>query len=45
LCWQGYRPEEYHALDRDWAGRGAQTDFVIETLLAACGDPVEYRDA
>ena len=41
---QGYRPEEYHALDRDWAGRGAQTDFIIETLLAAWrGDPVEYR--
>jgi alkanesulfonate monooxygenase SsuD/methylene tetrahydromethanopterin reductase-like flavin-dependent oxidoreductase (luciferase family) len=41
---QGYRPEEYHALDRDWPGRGAQTDFIIETLLAAWrGDPVEYR--
>ena len=41
---QGYRPEEYHALDRDWAGRGARTDFIIETLLAAWrGHPVEYR--
>jgi alkanesulfonate monooxygenase SsuD/methylene tetrahydromethanopterin reductase-like flavin-dependent oxidoreductase (luciferase family) len=41
---QGYRPEEYHALDRDWAGRGAQTELVIETLLAAWrGDPIEYR--
>jgi alkanesulfonate monooxygenase SsuD/methylene tetrahydromethanopterin reductase-like flavin-dependent oxidoreductase (luciferase family) len=41
---QGYRPEEYHALDRDWAGRGAQTELVIETLLAVWrGDPIEYR--
>jgi alkanesulfonate monooxygenase SsuD/methylene tetrahydromethanopterin reductase-like flavin-dependent oxidoreductase (luciferase family) len=41
---QGYRPEEYHALDRDWAGRGARMDFIIETLLAAWrGDPLEYR--
>jgi alkanesulfonate monooxygenase SsuD/methylene tetrahydromethanopterin reductase-like flavin-dependent oxidoreductase (luciferase family) len=41
---QGYRPEEYHALDRDWARRGVQTDFIIETLLAAWrGDTIEYR--
>jgi alkanesulfonate monooxygenase SsuD/methylene tetrahydromethanopterin reductase-like flavin-dependent oxidoreductase (luciferase family) len=41
---QGYRPEEYHALDREWAGRGARTDFIIETLLAAWrGEPIEYR--
>jgi len=41
---QGYRPEEYHALDRDWAGRGAQTELIIGTLLAAWrGDPIEYR--
>jgi alkanesulfonate monooxygenase SsuD/methylene tetrahydromethanopterin reductase-like flavin-dependent oxidoreductase (luciferase family) len=41
---QGYRPSEYHALDRDWAGRGARTDFIIETLLEAWrGDPFEYR--
>ena len=41
---QGYRPEEYHALDRDWAGRGAQIEHVIETLLTAWrGEPFEYR--
>ena len=41
---QGYRPEEYHALDRDWAGRGQRMDFVIQTLLDVWrGDPVEYR--
>jgi alkanesulfonate monooxygenase SsuD/methylene tetrahydromethanopterin reductase-like flavin-dependent oxidoreductase (luciferase family) len=41
---QGYRPSEYHAMDRDWASRGQSTEFVIETLLAAWrGDPFEYR--
>lgn len=41
---QGYRPSEYHAMDRDWAARGKSTEFVIETLLAAWrGDPFEYR--
>ena len=41
---QGYRPSEYHALDRDWHGRGAATEHVIETLLMAWrGEPFEYR--
>jgi len=39
----GYRPEEYAAMDRDWAGRGAAMDHVIETLLQAwTGEPFEY---
>jgi len=32
---QGYRPSEYHALDRDWQRRGAAIEHVIETLLTA----------
>ena len=41
---QGYRPSEYHMLDRDWAGRGANTDFLIETLLTAWrGEAFDYR--
>lgn len=41
---QGYRPIEYHALDRDWARRGENTDFVLATLLKAWeGRPFEYR--
>jgi len=32
---QGYRPSEYHMMDRDFAARGATMDFVIETLLKA----------
>jgi alkanesulfonate monooxygenase SsuD/methylene tetrahydromethanopterin reductase-like flavin-dependent oxidoreductase (luciferase family) len=41
---QGYRPSEYHMLDRDFAARGATMDFVIETLLKAwTGRPFEYR--
>jgi alkanesulfonate monooxygenase SsuD/methylene tetrahydromethanopterin reductase-like flavin-dependent oxidoreductase (luciferase family) len=41
---QGYRPSEYHMMDRDFATRGAWTDFVLETLLKAwAGDPFEYR--
>jgi len=41
---QGYRPSEYHALDRDWQRRGAATEHVIETLLKAWrGEPFEYR--
>jgi alkanesulfonate monooxygenase SsuD/methylene tetrahydromethanopterin reductase-like flavin-dependent oxidoreductase (luciferase family) len=41
---QGYRPSEYHMMDRDFAARGATTDFVIETLLKAWGgQPFDYR--
>ena len=32
---QGYRPIEYHAMDKNWDSRGADTDFIIETLLKA----------
>ena len=40
----GYRPTEYHALDKDWDGRGQRMDHVIETLLQAwSGEPFEYR--
>jgi alkanesulfonate monooxygenase SsuD/methylene tetrahydromethanopterin reductase-like flavin-dependent oxidoreductase (luciferase family) len=41
---QGYRPSEYHMLDRDFAARGQTMDFVIETLLKAWGgQPFDYR--
>ena len=41
---QGYRPIEFHALDRDWAERGNTTDFILQTLLTAWqGKPFEYR--
>jgi alkanesulfonate monooxygenase SsuD/methylene tetrahydromethanopterin reductase-like flavin-dependent oxidoreductase (luciferase family) len=41
---QGYRPSEYHALDRDWDRRGASIEHAIETLLTAWrGEPFEYR--
>jgi alkanesulfonate monooxygenase SsuD/methylene tetrahydromethanopterin reductase-like flavin-dependent oxidoreductase (luciferase family) len=41
---QGYRPSEYHALDRDWERRGAHIEHVIETLLTAWrGEPFDYR--
>jgi alkanesulfonate monooxygenase SsuD/methylene tetrahydromethanopterin reductase-like flavin-dependent oxidoreductase (luciferase family) len=41
---QGYRPSEYHMMDRDFAARGASMDFVIETLLKAWGgEPFDYR--
>lgn len=41
---QGYRPVEYHALDKDWETRGAHTDFILQTLLTAWrGEPFEYR--
>jgi alkanesulfonate monooxygenase SsuD/methylene tetrahydromethanopterin reductase-like flavin-dependent oxidoreductase (luciferase family) len=40
----GYRPTEYHALDKDWDARGKRMDHVIETLLQAwSGEPFEYR--
>lgn len=41
---QGYRPLEYHVMDREWSKRGASTDRTIETLLAAWqGVPFDYR--
>lgn len=41
---QGYRPSEYHMMDRDFDRRGANTDFILETMLKAwAGDPFTYR--
>jgi alkanesulfonate monooxygenase SsuD/methylene tetrahydromethanopterin reductase-like flavin-dependent oxidoreductase (luciferase family) len=41
---QGYRPIEFHALDKDWERRGERTDFILETLLQAWrGEPFDYR--
>ena len=40
----GYRPEEYHALDKDWTRRGALMDEMIDTLLTAWKrEPFSYR--
>jgi alkanesulfonate monooxygenase SsuD/methylene tetrahydromethanopterin reductase-like flavin-dependent oxidoreductase (luciferase family) len=40
----GYRPEEYHAMNKDWAMRGALMDEVIELLLKAwSGEEFSYR--
>lgn len=40
----GYRPIEYHAMDKDWDKRGALMDQMIETLLNAwTGKPFEYK--
>ncbi len=40
----GYRPIEYHAMDKTWDDRGARMDHTIETLLQAwTGEPFEYR--
>jgi alkanesulfonate monooxygenase SsuD/methylene tetrahydromethanopterin reductase-like flavin-dependent oxidoreductase (luciferase family) len=40
----GYRPEEYAAHGKDWAGRGALMDECIDTILKAwTGEPFEYR--
>jgi alkanesulfonate monooxygenase SsuD/methylene tetrahydromethanopterin reductase-like flavin-dependent oxidoreductase (luciferase family) len=44
IAGQGYRPSEYHMMDRDWDSRGKQMEFVIETLLKAwAGNPFDYR--
>lgn len=41
---QGYRPIEYHALDKDFEHRGEMSDFILETLLKAwSGEPFDYR--
>lgn len=40
----GYRPLEYHAMDKCWEDRGRLMDEVIETLLLAwSGEPFEYK--
>ncbi|MGI9295134.1 MAG: LLM class flavin-dependent oxidoreductase, partial [Pseudomonadales bacterium] len=40
----GYRPIEYHAMDKDWSRRGQLMDEVIDTLLKAWhGEPFEYK--
>jgi len=40
----GYREAEYAAMDKDWAGRGAAMDHLLETLLTAWrGEPFEYN--
>jgi len=40
----GYRPEEYHAVGKDWNARGRLMDEAIDTLLKAWrGEPFEYN--
>jgi alkanesulfonate monooxygenase SsuD/methylene tetrahydromethanopterin reductase-like flavin-dependent oxidoreductase (luciferase family) len=40
----GYRPSEYAAHGKDWAGRGALMDHVVDTLLKAwTGEPFDYN--
>jgi alkanesulfonate monooxygenase SsuD/methylene tetrahydromethanopterin reductase-like flavin-dependent oxidoreductase (luciferase family) len=40
----GYRPEEYHAVGKDWDQRGPLMDTCLETLLKAWGDAAfEYK--
>ncbi len=40
----GYRPIEYHAMDKSWEDRGQLMDDVIEALLNAwTGEPFEYK--
>lgn len=40
----GYRPEEYHAVGRDWDKRGQLMDECLEALLKAWGnDAFEYK--
>ncbi|MFV8318491.1 LLM class flavin-dependent oxidoreductase [Mycobacterium sp. 23] len=34
----GYRPEEYHAVGKDWSQRGALMDHCLSVLLQAWGD-------
>jgi len=41
---QGYREEEYAAMDKDFKTRGKAMDHIIETLLTAWqGEPFEYN--
>jgi len=40
----GYRPQEFHALDKPYKERGAWMDHVLETLIKSWGEePFEYR--
>ena len=40
----GYRPIEYHAMDKDWNRRGQLMDEAIDTLIKAWrGEPFEYK--
>lgn len=40
----GYRPQEFHAMDKPFEDRGAWMDHVLDTLLKAWADePFEYR--
>ena len=40
----GYRPIEYHAMNKDWFKRGQLMEDCISTLLQAwTGEPFEYR--
>lgn len=40
----GYRPSEYAAHRKDWAGRGKLMDECVDTLLKAwTGEPFEYH--
>jgi len=40
----GYRPVEYHAMDKSWKDRGRLMDEVIEAMLKAwTGEPFEYK--
>ena len=40
----GYRPEEYHLMDKDWAGRGKVMDENLDVLMKAfSGEPFEYK--
>lgn len=44
IAGQGYRPLEYHALDRDWQRRGENTEFILATLQRAwAGEPFDYK--
>jgi alkanesulfonate monooxygenase SsuD/methylene tetrahydromethanopterin reductase-like flavin-dependent oxidoreductase (luciferase family) len=40
----GYRPLEYHAMDKSWEQRGELMDEVVDTLLKAwSGEPFDYK--
>jgi alkanesulfonate monooxygenase SsuD/methylene tetrahydromethanopterin reductase-like flavin-dependent oxidoreductase (luciferase family) len=40
----GYRPEEYHAIGKDWARRGALMEHCLSVLFQAWGDePFDYH--
>lgn len=44
IAGQGYRPIEYHAMDKQWAERGPAMDHIIQTLIQAwSGEPFEYQ--